>query len=56
LSAVASIGVQIVTPKTATDAHNPPQPPANDQDSDVDNSPPQAPPPHGTGKFVDKSA
>ncbi|HEY4981139.1 MAG TPA: hypothetical protein VII24_04165 [Pseudolabrys sp.] len=51
----ASIGIQVITPKTGTSAQSRPQQQANDRD--VDNAPAakQAPPPPGMGKFVDKT-
>jgi hypothetical protein len=52
---VASIGIQVITPKTGTLPQQRPQQQANERDADNAPAPKQAPPP-GMGKFVDKTA
>ncbi len=55
---VASIGIQVITPQTGTSPVTRPQQQANDRERVQPIEPKQAPapPPSGTGKFVDKTA
>ena len=54
---ISSIGIQTIMPKTGTSPNtSPPPQPANTPDADdVSIVPRQAPPPHGMGRFVDKT-
>ena len=52
---VASIGIQVITPKTGTSPQSRPQQQANDRDSDNAPAAKQAPPPPGMGKLMDKT-
>lgn len=54
---VTSIGIQTIMPKTGTLPNtSPPPQPANTRDADDRSlAPRQAPPPHGMGRFVDKT-
>jgi hypothetical protein len=52
---IGSIGVQVITPQTATSPQSRPQQQANERERVQPVDPKQAPPP-GMGKFVDKTA
>jgi hypothetical protein len=52
---VASIGIQIIMPKTATSPRELPQQQANDRDAIAAATAKQPPPPPGMGKLVDKT-
>ncbi len=55
---VESIGLQVITPQTATSSATRPQQLANEREriQPVEPKQPPAPPPSGTGKYVDKTA
>lgn len=53
---VESIGVQVITPQTATSSVTRPQQLANERERIQPFEPKQAPAPSGTGKYVDKTA
>jgi hypothetical protein len=52
---VASIGIQVITPKTGTSPQSRPQQQANDRDADNAPAVKQSSPPPGVGKQVDKT-
>jgi hypothetical protein len=53
---VASIGVDLITPRTGTSTQTRPQQQANERERVQPIEPGQAPPRPGTGKLVDKQA